>query len=606
MATPVTTISEYCDVLGRSKLLPEGEVASLRARWQEDTDGSETDVDLFKKYLVQKRFLTDYQAALVGRGHADGFFIGGYVVQERIGKGQSAGVYKAVHTSGQVVALKVLPGSRAKEPAVLSRFQREGRLLTQLDHDNIVRAYQVGQAGSSHFIVMEHLDGETLDEVLARRKSLPPGEAVRLVHQALLGLQHLHDRRMVHRDLKPANLMVTPPPAPGKPDNTLDGTLKILDIGIGRELFDEESTLTQDMNLTTEGAILGTPDYLAPEQARDARGADVRADIYSAGCVLYHLIGGQTPFQDKNVMTQMVKHATEKAPSLSTLVKKLPAGLEAVVEKMMAKKPDDRYQTPDEAAKALSPFLPENAAKAAGAKVLPEFKQWLDTESSMDLPAQIKNLPLADPGPPAKKPGSGTHAAVKPDKGMPSGVIPRPAAAPAKSGMPSGVIPRPQAGAGASGIIPRPQAGAGASGIMARPPQSGASGKIAAGKSGKVAGDENLPVINVELIAVSEDDIAQTRIVRTPIDDDRPLHDLNRRDFTMLGIGAAGVLLAIGIGYGLAKGLKAAMGSIGDTPGTEPSTEPEPKPEPKPQPTDKGPKAKEKEKEKDKEPKDPK
>lgn len=597
MATPATTITEYCDVLSRSKLLPEGEVHSLRARWQEDTDGTETDVELFKKYLVQKRFLTDYQAALVGRGHAEGFFIGGYVVQDRIGKGQSAGVYKSVHTSGQVVALKVLPGSRAKEPAVLSRFQREGRLLTQLDHDNIVRAYQVGQAGNSHFIVMEHLDGETLDEILTRRKSLQPGEAVRLVHQALLGLQHLHDRRMVHRDLKPSNLMVTPPPVPGKPDTTLECTLKILDIGIGRELFDEESTLTQDMNLTTEGAILGTPDYLAPEQARDARGADVRADIYSAGCVLYHLISGRTPFQDKNVMTQMVKHATEKAPSLSSMVKTLPAGLEAVVEKMMAKKADDRYQTPEDAAKALAPFLPENAAKAAGAKVLPEFKQWLDTESSMEMPAQIKNLPLGGPAP-VKKPGSGTHAAVKPDKvGMPSGVIPRPAGASAKSGMPSGVIPRSQAGPGASGII-RPQS-AGASGIMARPPQSGAgaSGKIASGKSGKVPVDENLPVINVELIAVSEADIAQTRIVRTPIDDDRPLHDLNRRDFTMLGIGAAGVLLAIGIGYGLAKGLKAAMGSIGDTPQTE-STEPEPtpKPEPKvPPTTDKGPKAKDKE-----------
>jgi hypothetical protein len=401
---------------------------------------------------------------------------------------------------------------------------------------------------------------------------------------------------MVHRDMKPANLMLTPTP---KAD-TLSCTVKILDVGLGRELFDEASPVTQDLHLTSEGALLGTPDYLAPEQARDARGADVRADIYSAGCVLYHLVSGRTPYQDKNVMTQMVKHATEKAPALSTLVKSLPAGLEAVVEKMMAKKPDDRYQTPEDAAKALTPFLPENAARAAATQVLPQFKAWLDTESSADAPSPIKSLPLSEPAP-AKKPGSGTHAAVKAEKGMPSGVIPRPAGAPAKSGMPSGVIPRPQAGAGASGIIPRPQTGAGASGIMARPPQSGASGKIAAGKSGKVPVDENLPVINVELVAVSEEDIAQTRIVRTPIDDDRPLHDLNRRDFTMLGIGAAGVLLAIGIGYGLAKGLKAAMGSIGDTPGTEPSTEPDPKPPT----TDKGPKPKEKEKEpKDKEPKD--
>lgn len=601
MATPVTTVTEYCEVLARSKLLPEAEVQSLRNRWKEDTDGGETDIDLLKKYLVQKRFLTEYQAALVGRGHAEGFFIGGYVVQDRIGKGQSAGVYKAVHTSGQVVALKVLPGSRAKEPQVLSRFQREGRLLTQLDHANVVRAYQVGQAGNSHFIVMEHLDGETLDEILNRRKTIPAPEAVRLVHQALLGLQHLHEKRMVHRDLKPANLMVTPPPIPGKPDSTLECTLKILDIGIGRELFDEESTLTQDMNLTTEGAILGTPDYLAPEQARDARGADVRADIYSLGCVLYHLISGRTPFQDKNVMTQMVKHATEKATPLSTLVKNLPDGLEAVVQKMMAKKPDDRYPSPEEAAAALSPFLPENAANATGTKVLPEFKQWLDTESSMEIPAQIKDLPLVDPNSPMvipKKAGSGTHTPVKPAGGMPSGVIPRSVAGtPAKpekeKGMPSGIIPRTQTGAGASGIMQRPQQGAGASGIMQRPQSgAGASGKIATGKPAKPA--EDLPVINVELVAISEEDIGQTRIVRTPLDDDRPLHDLNRRDFTMLGIGAAGVLVAIGIGYGLAKGLKAAINSLTEPPTTEPSTEssPDTKPEPKPPTTGKNPKGK--------------
>ncbi len=601
MATPATTVTEYCEVLSRSKLLPEAEVQSLRNRWKEDTDGGETDIDLLKKYLVQKRFLTEYQAALVGRGHAEGFFIGGYVVQDRIGKGQSAGVYKAVHTSGQVVALKVLPGSRAKEPQVLSRFQREGRLLTQLDHANVVRAYQVGQAGNSHFIVMEHLDGETLDEILNRRKTIPAPEAVRLVHQALLGLQHLHEKRMVHRDLKPANLMVTPPPIPGKPDSTLECTLKILDIGIGRELFDEESTLTQDMNLTTEGAILGTPDYLAPEQARDARGADVRADIYSLGCVLYHLISGRTPFQDKNVMTQMVKHATEKATPLSTLAKNLPDGLEAVVQKMMAKKPDDRYPSPEEAAAALSPFLPENAAKATGAKVLPEFKQWLDTESSMEIPAQIKDLPLVDPNSPMvipKKAGSGTHTPVKPAGGMPSGVIPRSVAGtPAKpekeKGMPSGIIPRTQTGAGASGIMQRPQQGAGASGIMQRPQSgAGASGKIATGKPAKPA--EDLPVINVELVAISEEDIGQTRIVRTPLDDDRPLHDLNRRDFTMLGIGAAGVLVAIGIGYGLAKGLKAAINSLTEPPTTEPSTEssPDTKPEPKPPTTGKNPKGK--------------
>ena len=144
-------------------------------------------MDQFRRFLVQHSALTEYQAALVQRGHTEGFFVGGYTILDRIGKGQSAGVYRAAHPSGQVVALKVLPASKARDPETLARFQREGRLLTQLDHPNVVRAFQLGQTGGVHFIVMEHLDGETLDEVLARRKRLPVAEAVRLVHQALAG-----------------------------------------------------------------------------------------------------------------------------------------------------------------------------------------------------------------------------------------------------------------------------------------------------------------------------------------------------------------------------------------------------------------------------------
>jgi serine/threonine protein kinase len=330
MPAHATTVSEYCAILTRSKLVPEAEVQALLRTWNQQGNGTEADVDSFRKHLVSKKTLTEYQAALIQRGRADGFFVGGYVILDRIGRGQSAGVYKAVHPSGQVVALKVLPASKAKDPAVLGRFQREGRLLTQLDHPNVVRAFQVGQSGGVWYIVMEHLDGETLDEVLARRGRLSAVEAVRVVYQAVRGLEHLHEQKMVHRDLKPSNLMVTPPRLPGEPDSTLGSTIKILDIGIGRELFDEDSSDTRNEMLTTEGAILGTPDYLAPEQARDARSADIRADLYSLGCVLYHLIAGRPPFEDKTVMALVVKHATENPPSLRTAAPDVPTGLEAV------------------------------------------------------------------------------------------------------------------------------------------------------------------------------------------------------------------------------------------------------------------------------------
>src|SRR5262249_46292741 len=155
-------------------------------------------------------------------------------------------------------------------------FQREARLALKLRHPNTVRAFQVGLADGLNYLVMEYLEGETLDEVLARRGKFLPGEAVRLVYQALHRLEHIHARGVVHRGLKPANLMLVP--AAGADGNTLRSTVKILDIGLGRALFDDGGA--EEPGLTTEGVLLGTPDYMAPEQARDPRAVDIRSDIY--------------------------------------------------------------------------------------------------------------------------------------------------------------------------------------------------------------------------------------------------------------------------------------------------------------------------------------
>src|SRR5262245_22534133 len=327
MATHTTSVGDFCSLLARSKLLPQEEIESLHAQWRAQSRGADDQVEAFRKFLVAQRALTEYQAALIQRGRSDNFFLGGYKILDRIGKGHMGGVYKAVHGLGQVVALKILPASSAKKPHVLGRFQREARLLTQLDHPNVVRAFQVGDANGVHYIVMEYLEGETLDSVLTRRKRLPAAEAVRLIRQALHGLQHLHERRVVHRDLKPANLMLSP--AATKPDTTLKATVKILDIGLGRELFDESTPDGQvDTQLTSEGAVLGTPNYLAPEQARDARTADIRADLYSLGCVLYHCLTGRPPFPDTNIMAQMLKHATEKPATLASLLSEVPVGIQ--------------------------------------------------------------------------------------------------------------------------------------------------------------------------------------------------------------------------------------------------------------------------------------
>src|SRR5262245_20985874 len=255
------TVENLCGLIIRSRLLTPEDVKAVYQRWQDDAKDNVGNVGQFMRWLVVKQYLTEYQAALIGRGHADDFFLNQYKILDRLGKGRMAGVYKAVHHLGQIVAIKVLPPSKAKDANLLSRFQREARLAMRLKHPNVVRSFQVGEAKGLHYLVMEHLEGETLEDVLQRRKKLAPNEAVRLIHQALVGLQHIHEQGMVHRDMKPANLMLVPAPGRGEPDNTLRATVKILDIGLGRELFDENAPAAQqNTELTGEGVLLGTPD----------------------------------------------------------------------------------------------------------------------------------------------------------------------------------------------------------------------------------------------------------------------------------------------------------------------------------------------------------
>jgi serine/threonine protein kinase len=285
-----------------------------------------------------------------------------------------------------VVAIKVLPPSKSKDPHLLARFQRESALAVRLKHPNVVRAFQTGVANGLHYLVMEYLEGETLEEIIQRRGQLPPDEAVRLMHQVLLGLQHIHELGMVHRDLKPSNLMLVPAPSLGRMDGTVGCTVKVLDIGLGKALFDEVApdTLGQP-NITGEGVLLGTPDYLAPEQARNAQKVDIRADIYSLGCVLYHMLSGRTPFPDTNIINQMVRHASEAPRPLSELNPAVPDGLQQIVNWMMAKDPAQRYPTPGRAAQALEVFL----VAGSGPTAMPEndpamipYLSWLEQQGN--------------------------------------------------------------------------------------------------------------------------------------------------------------------------------------------------------------------------------
>jgi serine/threonine protein kinase len=554
----------------KSKLLPTEEVEALYKKWKEERPGSDSRVDSFRRFLVNRRALTEYQALYVQRGRTDGFFIGGYKILDQVGKGHMGGVYKAVHNFGQIVALKILPASKAKNTHILGRFQREARLLTQLDHPNVVRAFQVGESAGVHYIVMEYLEGETLDEVLDRRTRLPVAEAARLMCHVLDGLQHLHERRTVHRDMKPANLMLTPGVVDGNPDTTWDSTLKILDIGLGRELFDEDMPEAQiETQLTQEGTVLGTPDYLAPEQAKDARSADIRADIYSVGCVLYHCLAGRPPFPETNIMAQMVKHATEKPAPLSAFVDNLPPGFQQVLDCFLAKSTSDRFQTPAEAAAALKPFA-TGGSPVLGAKMVPAYQNWLVSESQLEMTKPVQPAPTASPSVKPVKPGTAIAPAIPPGSATPAA---KPGTAPAPA-LKSGTGPKP---ALKGGTGPAPALKSGSVPPVTKPaapaPRAAkaASGPRAVPTTRQTAPVPVVPIplplpeppaeesVDVELVTIPQPEPlpAMVPIPVAPVAPvERPLWQLDRRDWLMLAGGAFGVLSAVGLGYGLARLLR--------------------------------------------------
>jgi serine/threonine protein kinase len=414
------TVQNVYGLLLRSKLLSADEAKTMYARWQEEAKDGAANLSRFAAWLVSHKLVTEYQASLLVRGHADGFFLNEYKILDRLGKGRMAGVYKAQHRLGQIFAVKVLPPSRAGDPNFLGRFQREAKLAMRLKHPNIVRTFQVGQSGSLHYLVMEYLEGETMEDVLARRKKLPPAEAVRLAFQALQGLQHIHAQGLVHRDLKPANLMLVN----GAADSTARATVKLLDIGLGRIFFDEAGGAPAEGDgLTGEGVLLGTPDYMSPEQARDPRTADIRSDIYSLGCVLYHTLAGQPPFPDTNIISQMIRHATEPPRPLKELNPAVPDGLQQILNWMLAKDPAGRYPTPERAAQALEVFLAAGAESLHAPESDPKmgtYLSWLQEEGDKNpAPALAPTVPALDlpPAPPARptsEAGPQRPAAAKP------------------------------------------------------------------------------------------------------------------------------------------------------------------------------------------------
>lgn len=342
MTTPITT-DEFLALTERSGLLPPDKLAVFAERAR--SDSTPVSSESLARQLIRERLLTPFQARQLLRGRYRGFFLTEkYKILELLGEGGMGRVLLCEHLMlHKLVAVKLLQMSGATMPGAAERFLREARAAAGLDHPNIARVYDVDKAGVTPFMVMEYVDGTNLHQVVADHGPLSVERAAEYIRQSAQGLQHAHENGLVHRDIKPGNLILD-----------RNGSVKMLDLGLAR-FFDS----TKNENLTQkfdEKSILGTADFISPEQAMNSSKVDIRADIYSLGCTFYYLLTRRFPFDEGSVTQKLLWHQTKQPSSIKDHRPDVPDDLIEIIEKMMAKKPADRFQTPAEIVEALTPF----------------------------------------------------------------------------------------------------------------------------------------------------------------------------------------------------------------------------------------------------------
>jgi serine/threonine protein kinase len=339
----VHTVAQLIDLLRASRLLDDRQMRRVEA---ELTPRCQQAVDLARA-LVREKLTTLYQLEQICLGRGDNLLLGQYALLRRLGEGGMGQVFLARHRRlDRLDALKVVRPDHVADENSLRRFLREARAAARLNHPNIVGIYDANEHDGTHFIAMEYVEGCDLYRLVKGRGPLPVAQACNYVMQAARGLQHAHERGMVHRDVKPHNLLLTS-----------DGsTIKVLDMGLAR-LRAFEDRRESEGALTKSGAVMGTPDYMAPEQAIDSHDVDIRADVYSLGCTLYFLLTARPPFPDASLTQKLLWHQQKEPEPVEATRPDLPGELVAVIRKLMAKSPGDRYQVPAQVEQALAPFV---------------------------------------------------------------------------------------------------------------------------------------------------------------------------------------------------------------------------------------------------------
>jgi len=379
MIVMVDSIQELLEAILRSQLLEPGQYQILQTRLATDL----SDPCVLAMRLVKRGWLTVYQAEELLEGEGKELVLGPYRVLSLIGEGGLCKVFKAFHTElHQLEALKVLHPELRGDPEVQQQFRQEMEILARLEHPCFVKGIDVDLRRPGFYFAMDYIDGIDLHRLVKHAGPLPVAQACNYFAQAALGLEYAYERGLVHRDIKPANLVVT----------FAGNEVRILDIGLARL---EWETARTDQRAP---ALMGTADYIAPEQALNPEQANVRADIYSLGCSLYHVLAGQPPYFGKSLAQKLLHHQQSPAPSLRQARSEVPEELARIVQRMMAKNPEERYRTPASVAVALLPFTRRDEPEVS-------IEQFRELCSSEERTLRINLDETEDAGPGAPPPG---------------------------------------------------------------------------------------------------------------------------------------------------------------------------------------------------------
>jgi serine/threonine protein kinase len=397
-------LEQFVETLSDSGLMTREAVQRLLAQLPDDkrpTNGQE-----IATLLYQRGELTKFQAEAVYRGKAKGLVLGDYLVLDKIGEGGMGQVYKAQHRRmKRIVAVKVLPAEMTKSPEAVRRFQQEVEAAGRLNHPNVVTAFDAGEAKGIHFLAMEYVDGRDLASVVNERGVLPVAEALDYTVQAATGLAYAHGEGVIHRDIKPSNLLL---------DNK--GTVKILDMGLARaETRVAAEAETADRGLTRSGDVMGTVDYMSPEQAASTKHVDPRTDIYSLGATLFYLLNGRPMFTGDTLVERVLAHRDKPVPKLKALRDDVPQALDLAFRRMVGKKPEERFRSMKDVILALEKCEVPKWSGSAGRPAPPSQPVAETSRQTRTMPATSELAAAASgaPPPPALSPRDRTP--VRPD-----------------------------------------------------------------------------------------------------------------------------------------------------------------------------------------------